>query len=99
MKRWLSALVGIPIACLVLIFGNKYVISVVMGVIAVMCLYEYFSAFKEIANPMRFIGYISCLYIFLLPWIKQEQMRRIYSSIVSYDIVNTIYNRSVWKEK
>lgn len=77
MKRWLSALVGVPLACLILIFGNYYVTSLVVGIIAIISMHEYFSAFKEIANPMRWLGYISCLFIFLLPIIKQEYIGEI----------------------
>ena len=98
MKRWLTALVGVPVVSLILIFGNYYLISFVIGIIAIMCLREYFAAFKEIANPMRVIGYISCLFIFLLPWIKQEYIRRNISNSITYNIVNIICNRNVWKK-
>lgn len=83
MKRWLSAIVGVPVVCLILIFGNYYLMSLVIGIIAIMCIHEYFSAFKEIANPMRWIGYISCLLIFLLPFLKQEYIGEIFKVLLS----------------
>ena len=83
MSRWLSALVGVPAICFVLIFGNNYLMSIIIGIIAIMCLHEYFSAFKEIANPIRLIGYITCLFILVLPWINQEKIGTFYELLLS----------------
>lgn len=83
MKRWLSALVGVPAIVAVLVLGNNYIMSAIMGIIALMSLYEYFSAFKEIANPIRIVGYLSCLFIFLLPWIPQENIGISFEIILS----------------
>ena len=46
-KRVTSALLGFPLVIVVLLFGNKYVIDVVMAIVAIISLQEYFNAYKE----------------------------------------------------
>ena len=62
-KRILSALLGLPLVVLVLVFGNKYVIDIFFALVAVISMYEYFNAIKEKANPVKWIGYLSAISI------------------------------------
>lgn len=62
-KRILSALLGLPLVVLVLVFGNKYVIDTFFALVAVISMYEYFNAIKEKANPVKWIGYLSAISI------------------------------------
>lgn len=57
-KRYISGLTLFPIFAVVLIFGNKYVIDIALSIIAIMCLHEFYKAFKEKANPVGWVGYI-----------------------------------------
>ena len=57
----------------VLIFGNELVIDIVFTVVAIMCLHEYFSCFKDKAKPIQEIGYISALIIPIIHILEPRQ--------------------------
>lgn len=72
-QRWTSALLGFPLIAAVLIFGNELVIDIVFTVVAIMCLHEYFSCFKDKAKPIQEIGYISTLIIPIIHILEPRQ--------------------------
>ena len=45
-KRYVSGFTLFPIFAVVLIFGNKYIIDIALSIIAIMCLHEFYKAFK-----------------------------------------------------
>ena len=47
MKRVLSSAVLVPIVLIVFILGNKYVVDIFMGIVALRCIYELFNAFEK----------------------------------------------------
>lgn len=63
MSRVISALLLFPLVVVILIFGNVYVIDVAFSAVALLAMNEYFNAFKEKANPVKWLGYISCILI------------------------------------
>lgn len=63
MSRIISALILFPLVVILLIFGNVYVIDAAFCIVALMAMNEYFNAFKEKANPVKWLGYIACLLI------------------------------------
>ena len=67
-KRIISGLVGFPIAALVFLFANVYVMDVVVGIIAGISLHEYMKCFKvsKKAKPIAWISYLSCVLLPLL---------------------------------
>ena len=69
-KRITSALLGFPLVVIVLTFGNKYVVDVFLAVIAMLGMQEYFNAISKDSKPVRWIGYISCLFIAVIHIIK-----------------------------
>ena len=66
MSRVISALILFPLVVVLLIFGNVYVIDVAFSIVALLAMNEYFNAFKEKANPVKWLGYISCLLIAII---------------------------------
>ena len=72
-KRVTSALLGLPLVIAVLLFGNKYIIDVVMAIVAIISLQEYFNAFREY-KPIKWIGYLLALLIGFIHFIPQEQL-------------------------
>lgn len=73
-KRIVSALLGLPLVLVVLIFGNKYVVDVVMSIVALISIHEFFEAISEKAKPIRWIGYLSCLSIAVMHVIPAEHL-------------------------
>lgn len=69
-KRYTSALLGIPIVLLVMLIKNKYVVDVFMAFVAFLSMNEYFNAISKVSNPVRWVGYLSCFsiaFIHLIP--------------------------------
>ena len=63
MSRIISGLILFPLVVIFLIFGNIHIVDAVFAVVAILAMNEYFNAFKEKANPVKWIGYIACILI------------------------------------
>ena len=70
--RIVSALLGLPFVILVLVLGNIYVVDIAFAIIAIMCLHEYFHAFKEKAKPVQWVGYVAAILIAFIHVIPAE---------------------------
>ena len=73
-KRLSSALLGLPMVIVVLLFGNKYVIDAALSIVAIISLHEYFNAFKEKHKPIKWIGYLLAFLICFIHLISPEQL-------------------------
>ena len=73
-KRITSALLGFPLVLLVLIFGNKYVVDLFLAFIAFLSMDEYFNAISKVSNPVRWVGYLSCIIIACVHIIPAEHI-------------------------
>ena len=80
-KRITSALLGFPLVVIILTFGNKYVVDIFLALIALLAMQEYFNAMQKECKPVRWLGYLSCLFVALIHIIPEH---------VSNDIVNKI---------
>ena len=65
-KRITSALLGFPLVVLVFVLGNIYVVDIALVIIAILSMYEYFHAVSKKSNPVKWLGYLSCLSICLI---------------------------------
>lgn len=77
LSRLLTALVGIPAVALVLILGNDILISVLLGIATIRCIYEYKNCAKEKYNVIAWIGYIMTIYIFIMPYLPTNVLETI----------------------
>ncbi len=84
-KRITSGLLGFPLVLIVLVFGNKIVVDIALAIIALLSMNEYFNAISKVAEPVKWIGYLSCLSIAIVPIIPEE-----YISMVATLSVPTI---------
>lgn len=73
-KRILSGIIGLPIVALILIFGNIYVIDIMICLVSIIAIHEYLNAFKGKRNPPKWIAYITCLLIAFLHIIPNEYL-------------------------
>ena len=62
-KRILTAVIGLPIVFLGLVFGNKYIIDIAMAIVATMAFYEYDNCVKKEYKSISWIGYVLCILI------------------------------------
>ncbi len=65
-KRILTALIGFPLVILLIILGTPQVINLALMIVAIICMYEYFSVTKKICKPIKWVGYVSTLMVFLV---------------------------------
>lgn len=73
LKRVTSALLGFPLVVIVLLLGNKYVIDIVLAIVAIIALQEYYNAFSKY-KPIKWIGYLLAASISFIHLIPTEQL-------------------------
>ena len=88
-KRFSSALILFPLVACILIFGNKYLVDIVVSIIAIMSLHEYFHSFKEQSDKkdLRWVAYVSALLISIIHIIPQEFILPIIAAIIPISIL------------
>ncbi len=81
-KRILTSLIGIPAVILFVALGNQYVLGVLLSIISILCMYEYFSVIKKICKPIEWVGYISSILIFLPAIFQDGQVFKIITLVI-----------------
>lgn len=88
MKRVLSSAVLVPIVLIIFILGNKYVVDIFMGIVALRCIYELFNAFeKKGHHPVKWVGYLACIAIMLIHIIPKEYALAVISAILPTSVL------------
>lgn len=87
--RTLSAVVGLPILAVVLIFANTIIMDVFTAIIACISMYEYFNCFKasKKANPTKALGYFYCILIAFTHFVDSHLLYRIMVAIIPVSIL------------
>lgn len=65
-KRIVSGLLGFPLVVIILLIGNKYIVDVLLTVVAILAIDEYFNAVSQICKPIKWVGYLSTISIALI---------------------------------
>lgn len=76
-KRITSSLLGFPLVLIIFLLGNKIVVDIALAIIALLAMNEYFNSVKKVANPVKWIGYLSCLSIACIHIVPQEYLNMI----------------------
>lgn len=66
-KRVLTSLIGFPIVLLMLVFGNKYIFSVICLIIALIGMNEYVKCVSKKVNVVKWISYVGALFVGIIP--------------------------------
>ena len=77
LKRMLTSLIGLPLSILVVVLGNKYIIDIVIGILAIMGIYEVFKCLHNKYKPVYWLGFLSCLIIPLIHVIPEDVLKYI----------------------
>lgn len=85
-KRWISALIGMPLVVIILVLGNTYVVDITFAIVAGLSLHEYFNAFKGKAHPVIWMGYVSSFLIALIHVIPVQHAITIVSVLIPIGI-------------
>ncbi len=76
-KRITSGLLGFPLVLVILLLGDKVLVDFALSIIAIFSMSEYFNAIKKVANPVKWIGYLSCFSIALIHIVPQEYLNMV----------------------
>ena len=76
-KRVTSGLLGFPLVLLVLLLGDKVLVDFALSIIAVLSMNEYFNAIKKVANPVKWLGYLSCFSIAFVHIVPQDYLNMV----------------------
>lgn len=88
MKRILSSAVLLPLVLIIFILGNKYVVDVFIGIVALRCIYELFHAFEQKGHhPVKWIGYLAAIAIMFIHVIPQRYASITIAAIIPISIV------------
>lgn len=71
-KRLLTTLVGMPLLFVVLIFGNKYTVDIIVTILAFVSIHEYMKCYSEKYKPVTWVGYVCTIFIAFLHIIPKE---------------------------
>lgn len=74
-KRLTSGLLGFPLVLIILLIGNKYVVDVLLAIVAVLAMDEYFNAVSKVCKPIRWVGYVSCASIAIIHVIPETELK------------------------
>ena len=86
-KRVLSGLILFPLFAVIMIFANKYVIDIAIAIVAIMCLHEFYKAFKGKARPVEWVGYIAAALIGAIHLIPSNLILPIVAAIIPFSIM------------
>ena len=81
LKRMLTSLIGIPLSIIILMFANKYIIDIIVGILAFMGIYEVFKCLKAKYNPVFWLGFLVCLLIPFIHIISESILSYLYMLI------------------
>lgn len=88
MKRVLSSAILLPLVLIIFILGNKYVVDIFIGIVALRCIYELFHAFEQKGHhPVKWIGYLAAIAIMFIHIIPQKFMSITIAAIIPISIV------------
>lgn len=87
--RILSAVIGLPILAILLIYANTLIMDVFTAIIACISIYEYFNCFKasKKANPTQFLGYFYCILIAFIHFVDTHLLYRIMAAIIPLSVL------------
>ena len=74
LKRIITAIIGLPLVILLIVFGNKYIMDVVISIIAIIAMYEYSKCAGKKIKFISWIGYLSALSIAFIHLVPDEMM-------------------------
>lgn len=81
-KRIISALLGFPLVVIILTFGNKYIVDIFLALIAFLAMQEYFNAVQKESKPIKWLGYLSCIFISLIHIVLENIPKEIVNKIL-----------------
>ena len=76
-KRITSGLLGFPLVLIILLIGNKYVVDILLTIVALLAMDEYLNAISKVCKPIRWVAYLSCISIAIVHLVPKESISTI----------------------
>ena len=76
-KRIISSLIGFPGVLILLVFANNYIVDIVVSLVAIISINEFYNAVSKECKPIRWIGYLTCISIAFIHIIPIEYIENI----------------------
>ena len=73
-KRITSGLLGFPLVVIIFLIGDKYIVDILLTIVAILAMSEYFHAVSKVCKPIKWVGYLSCLSIAIIHTIPQSSL-------------------------
>ena len=86
-KRVASGLILFPLVAIVLIFGNKYLVDILISIIAILSLHEFYNAFNGKAKPVKIVGYIAAIFIALIHIIPNTIILKLIGALIALSVL------------
>ena len=86
-KRVASGLILFPLVAIVLIFGNKYLVDILVSIIAILSLHEFYNAFNGKAKPVKIVGYIAAIFIALIHIIPNTIILKLIGALIALSVL------------
>ncbi len=96
-KRSVTTIIGLPAVLVILIFGNKYILDVIMAILAIMGIYEYMKCVAHKFNPVYWIGYVAAASIALLHIIPSNYLIE-YLAIAILSLIAVLFMHVVFTD-
>ena len=77
LKRILTAVLGLPLVIITIIFGNKYLIDTLFTIIAIICMHEYLGVIEKVSHPIKWIAYLSTLGVSAVSFLEQDMLMKV----------------------
>ena len=77
LKRILTAIIGFPLVVLLIAFGTAQIINFAIMLITIICMYEYFNVISKICTPIKWMGYVSTVIIFLISILSAKVIKMV----------------------
>ena len=86
-KRVASGLILFPLVAIVLIFGNKYLVDILVSIIAILSLHEFYNAFNGKAKPVKIVGYIAAIFIAFIHLIPNTIILKLIGALIALSVL------------
>lgn len=97
LKRSLTTIIGLPLVLLLIVFGNKYIVDVIVAILAILGMHEYLKCVGHKFRPVSWIGYISAISIAFIHVIPSEYLLK-YLGIAILSIVSILFMHVVFSD-
>ena len=74
LKRITSGFIVAISVAIMLLIPNKYVIGLLLAIIALIAMHEYLKAISKVCTPIKWVAYLSCLSVAAVNFIPEQNM-------------------------